>query len=112
MKIFHVLLVLLLGSGIARAADDTRCTVSFSSLRHDVCSGKIVPVSPAIASLANPAAFSHSRLRLIKFAGPITPNSASASNDWAQRFSVTRPITPTSFAWIAAATLRHGRFRA
>lgn len=73
MKIFHVLLVLLLGSGIARAADDTRCTVSFSSLRHDVCSGKIVPVSPAIASLANPAAFSHSRLRLIKFAGPITP---------------------------------------
>ncbi|MDW8479458.1 MAG: hypothetical protein RML12_06005 [Xanthomonadales bacterium] len=42
-------------------------------MRYDVCSGKADPVSPAIAGLANPAAFAESRLRLVKFGGPIAP---------------------------------------
>jgi subtilisin-like proprotein convertase family protein len=78
MPIFvFLLLAALLGSGTARA-DDARCTISFSALRYDVCSGKADPASPAIASLANPAAFADSRLRLIKFGGPIAAEQRRA----------------------------------
>ncbi len=78
MRDLVTLLLAILLVGAAQAADDARCTVSFAALRYDVCSGKSDPVSPAIAALANPLAFADSRLRLIKFTGPITAEQRRA----------------------------------